>query len=147
MTPEEFNFIIDSQLNVCRDVLGTKAQEYAWPVDRLHNFKQAAHLQEISVKEALRGMMAKHTISVYDMIKSGKTYPMELWGEKITDHINYLLLLMAVVCEEDSTSPMDEEDAISPIDEELRELFKTIFEHLMASFNSNFNTTKEKTNA
>lgn len=51
-------------------------------------------------KEALAGMMAKHTISVYDMCRSGKDYPIELWNEKITDHINYLLLLKAIV-EED----------------------------------------------
>jgi hypothetical protein len=47
-------------------------------------------------------MMAKHTISIYDMCygdRNGKTYSLELWDEKITDSINYLLLLKALVTE------------------------------------------------
>lgn len=43
--------------------------------------------------------MAKHTVSVYDMAESGQLYPIELWQEKITDHINYLFLLNAIVRE------------------------------------------------
>ena len=45
-------------------------------------------------------MMAKHTVSVYDMCESGEQYPVELWQEKITDSINYLLLLNAMVRED-----------------------------------------------
>ena len=47
--------------------------------------------------------MAKHTVSVYDMIRGleeGKSYPLELWDEKIGDSINYLLLLAAAVRED-----------------------------------------------
>ena len=46
--------------------------------------------------------MAKHTVSVYDMLRGleeGKSYPLELWDEKIGDSINYLLLLAAAVRE------------------------------------------------
>ena len=46
--------------------------------------------------------MCKHTVSVYDMIRGleeGKSYPLELWDEKIGDSINYLLLLAAAVRE------------------------------------------------
>ena len=45
-------------------------------------------------------MMAKHTVSIYDMCNSGQKYPIELWNEKITDHINYLLLLRAIIEDE-----------------------------------------------
>lgn len=125
MTPEEFDYIINSQLNVCRDTLIRKADEYAADTDRLHNFKIAAKLQGCEPGQALGGMMAKHTVSIYDMIFSGKTYPMELWGEKITDHINYLLLLMALLCEEDVTDTVtvEEED----LETALRHMFDTIF--------------------
>lgn len=44
-------------------------------------------------------MMSKHTVSVYDMCESGEQYPIHLWQEKITDSINYLLLLNAMVRE------------------------------------------------
>lgn len=76
-----------------------KAKEYATGGDRLHNFKVAAAVQGISPTAALAGMMAKHTVSVYDMVGSGEDYPMELWEEKIKDSINYLFLLWALLHE------------------------------------------------
>ena len=100
MNSEWFEKVIKEQIKTCEDVLIGKAKEYATDDDRLHNFKNAAGMMSCDPKEALAGMMAKHTISVYDMCRSGKDYPIELWSEKITDHINYLLLLKAVV-EED----------------------------------------------
>lgn len=100
MNSEWFEKVIKEQIGTCEDVLIGKAKEYATDDDRLHNFKNAAGMMSCDPKEALAGMMAKHTISVYDMCRSGKDYPIELWNEKITDHINYLLLLKAIV-EED----------------------------------------------
>jgi len=100
MDTTSFDILVDRELRICKDKLKSKAKEYA-TVDRLHNFKVAAALEECTVREALRGMMAKHTVSVYDMCKSEEELPIALWDEKITDHINYLLLLRAVV-EEDS---------------------------------------------
>lgn len=99
MKTEQFEKIVQEQINRCTSVLIDKAKEYA-TADKLHNFKVAAQLQGITPRQALAGMMAKHTVSVYDMCNSGNDYPMELWDEKITDHINYLLLLRAVVEEE-----------------------------------------------
>lgn len=100
MNSEWFEKVIKEQIKICEDVLIGKAKEYATDDDRLHNFKNAAGMMSCDTKNALAGMMAKHTISVYDMCRSGKDYPIELWNEKITDHINYLLLLKAIV-EED----------------------------------------------
>lgn len=102
MNSEWFEKVIKEQIKTCENVLIGKAKEYATDDDRLHNFKNAAGMMSCNPKEALAGMMAKHTISVYDMCRSGKDYPIELWNEKITDHINYLLLLKAVVEEENS---------------------------------------------
>lgn len=95
----EFNEIVKKQVTTCLDILVLKAEEYATE-DRLHNFKIAASVQNVTPVQALGGMMAKHTVSVYDMIKSGNDYPIDLWNEKITDHINYLLLLSALIREE-----------------------------------------------
>ena len=47
--------------------------------------------------------MAKHTVSVYDLIGKhdlGGMTSKEMWSEKIGDSINYLLLLSALVQEE-----------------------------------------------
>lgn len=98
MTTEVFNELIEKELETCRNVLVKKAGEYATE-DRLHNFKVAAAVQGISPMEALAGMMAKHTVSVYDMASTNSDAPLGLWNEKITDHINYLLLLWAMVNE------------------------------------------------
>ena len=91
-----FNEITQAQIERCTSILCKKATEYATE-DRLHNFKIAAELEQITPEQALAGMMAKHTVSVYDMCMSGKEYPIELWEEKITDSINYLLLLNALI--------------------------------------------------
>lgn len=99
MLAEDFNSIFEAQMHRVESILGTKADEYATE-DRLHNFKVAAQLQGVSMQEALAGMMAKHTVSIYDMIYDGHDHSLEKWDEKITDHINYLFLLAAVVRED-----------------------------------------------
>ena len=102
MNTETFNKVIREQIERCEATLCKKADEYATD-DMLHNFKVAAGIQNCLPTTALGGMMAKHTVSVYDMIRGleeGKSYPIELWNEKITDSINYLLLLLAAVRED-----------------------------------------------
>lgn len=111
MTGEYFNQAVETILGRCTDVLCKKAEEYA-TADRLHNFKQAAHIQKTTPVKALGGMMAKHTVSVYDMIESGKAYPASLWNEKIIDSINYLLLLRTLVDDEDLATMQEEEVVI-----------------------------------
>ena len=99
MDTKRFDDILDEQIGACHSMLSGKAKEYATE-DRLHNFKVAADLQKITVRQALAGMMAKHTVSVYDMCHGDKQFDMAIWDEKITDHLNYLFLLKAVVHEE-----------------------------------------------
>lgn len=99
MNTIEFNKIIEERIKKCCDILIKKANEYATE-DRLHNFKIAAKLQNCTPITALAGMMCKHTVSVYDLIRNnekGKNIPENLWEEKIGDSINYLLLLTALL--------------------------------------------------
>ena len=96
MRTKEFNDVLELQIDLCKRKLVEKAQEYATQ-DRLHNFKVAATLQGCTPIEALSGMMAKHTISIYDLCKETDEVPLHIWEEKITDHINYLILLKAVI--------------------------------------------------
>lgn len=101
MTSETFNKAIADRIDQCTNVLITKAAEYATE-DRLHNFKVAAEMQGCTPIKALAGMMAKHTVSIYDLVndvEKGKNISLELWDEKIGDHINYLLLLHALLRE------------------------------------------------
>lgn len=102
-----FKTIVENQLDRSREVLLGKAEEYSSAQDRLHNFRVAAKLQGVSEKEALGGMMSKHTVSIFDMIRDDEDLSVEMWDEKITDHINYLLLLRAMVEEEQMVVPKD----------------------------------------
>lgn len=100
MTQENFERIVEDQLEIARNLLIAKGQEYSLSADRLEVFKKAASLQGETVKQALCGMLAKHVVSVYDMSMSDKEFTEARWTEKITDSINYLLLLKAAVMEE-----------------------------------------------
>lgn len=125
-TPDFNTHLKDMQAHTI-DVLTAKAAEYATD-DRLHNFKAAAGLERITPVEALGGMMAKHTISVYDLIHdygAGKEAPIALWSEKITDSINYLYLLWALINEKDKSetgNPVTDKPH-QFTDEEARDLF------------------------
>ena len=102
MTTEQFNSIFRDTVEKAFNLLNGKAAEYAESGDRLHNFKRAAELQGGTPIGALGGMMVKHTVSVYDLIRRyeiGLDIPQVLWDEKILDSINYLILLRAVVKE------------------------------------------------
>lgn len=105
MTHEAFNKIVKEQLKRCESVLIGKGEEYApdKTVDRLAHFKKAAVLIEGTSKEALLGMLSKHLVSISDMVTDGKKYPKERWLEKISDNMNYLLLLLALVEEEEAS--------------------------------------------
>ena len=101
MKEDKFREVIDERIKKCRDVLAVKSGEYATE-DRLHNFKIAAEIQNCTPITALGGMMCKHTVSIYDLIKrqeEGHIISKELWDEKIGDSINYLLLLTALLDE------------------------------------------------
>ena len=100
MTQHTFENIMKHQLAKCATILHTKRQEYAPDVDVLHNFKSAAGLLGCPPREALAGMMLKHTVSLYDMCRENECRDIAVWEEKITDHMNYLILLLACVVEE-----------------------------------------------
>lgn len=101
MDSNQFSKVFDDLFGKSAGMLVNKAKEYATDDDRLANFKKAANLQGITPEEALAGMMAKHTVSINDMISKGdpKLFSEAQWDEKILDHINYLILLKALVLE------------------------------------------------
>lgn len=100
--PHEFNVVLEQQYRKCADVLAHKKKEYTGDrIDRLSAFKIAASLQGCTPKAALAGMMSKHVVSLYDMCYSSLLqFDLEQWDEKITDCINYLILLKALIKEE-----------------------------------------------
>ena len=106
MEQKQFEETIEEQLKKSAVLLFSKNAAYNPNDDKLRGFKVAAELGRVTPQKALSGMMAKHTVSVYDMCDSDRTFPMDVWDEKITDHINYLLLLRAIV--EEQFTPSEE---------------------------------------
>lgn len=100
MTPEKFKKILDTRLGKIVTMLDVKGAEYA-RADRLHNFKRAAEIDRVSPEVALKGMVLKQWVSILDMVDDidTRSWPLEMWEEKIGDSINYLILLEALVKE------------------------------------------------
>lgn len=108
MDAQEFDDVVNTQLDRSAQMLTQKNGTYNPNEDKLHIFKQTAMLRGTTPQGALSGMMVKHTGSVYAMCESGKEYPIEVWDEKITDHINYLILLRAIVEEQRALTQSEE---------------------------------------
>ena len=97
MKTENFNKIVEDQLERIRSVLVKKADEYNLEEDRLGFFKRSAAFAQETPEQALYGFLLKHLQSITDMVMSGKEYSEELWREKITDAMNYLVLLLGLL--------------------------------------------------
>jgi len=100
MNNSQFNRIVENRIKKIKDVLANKAKEYA-KGDRLYNFKRAAEIFHTTPQKALAGMFAKHLVSVIDIIENDKSVSVELLNEKIGDSINYLILLEALLIEQE----------------------------------------------
>lgn len=104
MTYEDFNKVVEEQYQICKAVLNRKSKEYAPKEDRLSAFKTAAAVLHKKPIQALSGQMSKHTISLFEMIDLNHDYnDMALWQEKLTDSINYLFLLKALLLDEQAS--------------------------------------------
>ncbi len=104
MNQERFTQVVHDQLRRSELLLDTKGEEYNKETDRLAFFTKAAALQGETPAQALFGMLAKHLVSLSDMCQPGVDSSMDRWLEKITDSINYLILLRALVEEEEATN-------------------------------------------
>lgn len=100
MSNNTFTDIIAKQMDLCGNLLISKGEEYAPDVDRLAAFRKAAALQQCSMAQAAFGMLAKHLVSVADMVTVPAEYSICRWEEKLSDSINYLLILRAIIQEE-----------------------------------------------
>lgn len=97
MTIEDFNKIVKEQCDKIKSTLSMKQSEYNFTADRFDSFKRAAVLEDTSAVKALEGYLTKHVISLYDMLNSGEKFTKERWEEKISDSINYLILLRGIL--------------------------------------------------
>jgi len=97
MKNEDVEKCFEVQVDRCRKLLIAKGQLYTVGKDRLCQFKKMADLKNETPMQALAGAMVKHTTLLYDLISGNKGYSIEQWDETITDHLNYLFLLRALL--------------------------------------------------
>jgi hypothetical protein len=101
VSTQEFNAVVDARIDKIRNVLQSKAKEYATNDDRMHNFNWAAQLDGETPEQALWGMFKKHLCSVHDLVVWSECCPEKitehLIDEKIGDTINYCILLEAML--------------------------------------------------
>lgn len=97
---DEFNVLLHDWLVRIERILGQKAGEYAQDGDRLFNFRLAAKINGQTMPQALWGMATKHLVSVMDLVEGRLQPTPEIVEEKCTDLVNYIILLSAVLYEE-----------------------------------------------
>jgi len=96
-----FEAIVQEQVKKIVDVLVVKAKECARADERLWNFKAAGRVNKTHAEAALWGMYTKHLISVMDLVENAPCQKpsKEMIDEKITESINYMILLKALLYE------------------------------------------------
>lgn len=118
MNHAEFNKLLNEIIERTTNVLAEKSNEYSTDTDKLHNFKVAARKRNTTPEDALLGMEVKHDVSLDDIVnkitkieQENKKQPLcvkvnpvrwlkrRMLEEKITDSINYLILLEALIKE------------------------------------------------
>lgn len=103
MNNAEFLSICELQFERCKKVLNRKRELYGSGSDRLEQFKRIASLRDSNKFLAVGDCMAKHVTLLFDLLeatRAGVIASMDQWNETVTDTMNYLLLLKALL-EED----------------------------------------------
>jgi len=100
MTNEEFEKLFEDVVFQERTTLLTKSAEYASDADRFHNFHVGASISGQSPARTLWGFLVKHLVSVRDIV-DGREADRAMLREKIGDCRNYLILLEALLVDED----------------------------------------------
>lgn len=112
MTHEEFDKVVEEELDYVKSLLCSKSKEYDFGKDRFHSFKVGGQLQGISQEKCLLGYACKHVISIYDLCNHVEDFSFDIFKEKITDYINYGLLLLGMIKEEKSKETTTIDDII-----------------------------------
>ena len=100
MTSLEFEKHVDYCRIRIESTLMKKTREYRRGNNPFHNFDRAAKITGESSAKALKGMWMKHLVSIFDIIddaESGKLPTEDQLAEKISDSINYQILLEGLI--------------------------------------------------
>jgi len=97
-----FKEFLELEWEKTQKIMGLKNTEYARGGDKLSNFKTAAGLRLKQPETMCFEYCTKHLVSLSDFINDLEKdihHPIELWSEKCSDAVNYILLLKALLHE------------------------------------------------
>lgn len=100
MTSKLFDKVVNKTLSQSREVLTVKAKEYRRNDNPFHNFEVGAMKTNQTREQIIRSFALKHEISIEDIVNDiaeGKLPNKAIVDEKITDAINYLIILKASI--------------------------------------------------
>jgi hypothetical protein len=97
MKQKEFEGVVNHRLEKCKETLGLKGAIYADKNDRLKNFYDGAALNECTPEQYAFMLVTKHIVAIKDHIRDSRGMSEAFIDEKITDVINYMLLIEALV--------------------------------------------------
>ena len=100
ITREELNRIFEEVINNSRDVMFSKNREYSRDTNALDNFDTSSEEAGITPLQAWAVFFRKHLNSILTYVREGKSYSNEDISERITDCINYLVILQALIIRE-----------------------------------------------
>lgn len=102
MTYEDFDVLLSNEIKKILDTNKKKRTEYARNDDAFLNFRKVGSLNQEVPEKALRGMVSKHVVALWDFIEDleqGELVPEYQWDEKIGDIIVYMFLLKGLITE------------------------------------------------
>jgi len=104
MNQTQFEKLVESTLQSCRNLLITKGFEYAGRIDRLANFKRGANLTRCTPLQVALIYLSKHYDALATYIEDsasgrGRARSEPIEG-RLDDLINYCLLMKALIIEE-----------------------------------------------
>lgn len=103
MNNADFTELVNKRLEAIKETLVKKGIEYSTEIDRLDNFKKGAIKSNSHIIDVWKGYKLKHEVSldeIYDKFKITGKINNNLFSEKITDEIAYLLIGECIMMEE-----------------------------------------------
>lgn len=99
MKKKDYEKAINEEIEYCQSILLKKGLEYQSNEDVFNNFVKGETLLKDTKEKVLFSYLMKHLISLSDMVDKPDCYSFPIWREKLTDSINYLLILYSMVKE------------------------------------------------
>ena len=127
MNRTNFNILVEQVIDEIRHRLLHKGKEYANNDNVFANFDKAAVKKNTTPILALEGMLAKHQVSIDDIVYGVVPYSKDMVMEKYLDEICYRILQMGLLERENSSAEKEMEENPAVLEATVTEETKTLY--------------------